>query len=102
MKGILVKKEDKNNWKKLYKLIKSDPNVQVMEDLSGGSNSSLDAIMIISAQDKSDTPAEDPAKVPKRGDGKEAINYKYRTNRIDLTKDTFAEAIKHKNYKKDE
>ena len=102
LKGILVKKEDKKNWRKLYRLIKSDPNVQVMEDLSGGSNSSLDAIMIISAQDKSDTPAVDPARVPKRGDGKQAINHKYRTNRVDMTKDTFQEAIENKKYKKDE
>ena len=70
--------------------------------MSGGSDSSLDAIMIISAQDKSDTPAEDPARVPKRGDGKQAINNKYRTNPIDMTADTFAEAIKNKKYKKDE
>jgi hypothetical protein len=46
--------------------------------------------------------AEDPADIPRRSDGKVGITYKYRTNQLDITKDTFKEAIANKKYIKNE
>ena len=42
--------------------------------------------------------AEDPADIPRRSDGKVGITYKYRTNQLDITKDTFKEAIANNRY----
>jgi hypothetical protein len=61
------------------------------------------AILIINVDTAmEDVAPVDPANIPKRTDGKVAITYKYKTNKIDMTKDTFKEAISKHNYIKDE
>ena len=57
------------------------------------------AILILKVSNNSHIEAVDPATIPKRAaDEKVAINYKYRTNPIDLSKDTFKEAIRIDKY----
>jgi hypothetical protein len=68
-------------------------------NMSGGST---DAILIVNVDAATDAAPIDPANIPKRSEGKVAITYKYKTNRIDMTKETFKEAIAKNNYIKDE
>ena len=59
----------------------------------------VDAIMILSYRMEPEGAAEDPAEHAMMAAGdKVTINYRYCCNTLDLTKDTFAEAIRHERY----
>ena len=95
LKGVLVRNGDRR-FEKLYKTLKEDPNVYY----EGMGDSYIpDAIMILKVSNHSHIEAVDPASIPKRAaEEKVAIHYKYRTNPIDLSKDTFKEAIRIDKY----
>ena len=95
LKGELVRQDDRR-FEKLYKILREDPNVYY-EGM--GESYTPVAIMILKVSNNSHIEAVDPATIPKRAAGdKVAINYKYRTNPIDLSKDTFKEAIQLDKY----
>ena len=62
----------------------------------------LEAVLIIKVEDKTDTEPANPAKIAKKTGDKTGVCYRYRSNPLDLTKDTFKAAISNDKYKTDE
>ena len=102
MKDKLVRpKDDKRNFKRLQKILVEDPVIAGMEsNMSGGATAAILIVSVDTAMD--DVDPVDPVEIPKKSDGKVAITFKYKTNKIDMTKETFKEAIAKQNYIKDE
>lgn len=96
LKGVLVRSKDKRFHKLYYDILRQDPNVYTQ---NMGLIYIPAAILIMKISNNSQIEAVDPASIPKRAaDEKVAITYKYRTNPVDLSKDTFKEAIKIDKY----
>ena len=85
----------------MFNLFKTSPELAYR--LAAESGEAPTAFLILTAHKDSDEfLAEDPADIPRRSDGKVGITYKYRTNQLDITKDTFKEAIANNRYIKNE
>ena len=95
-------KKDKNDWKALYEICDTDPNFHNRERNAPGY---LEGIMVLSADMKPKEGGVDPVTTRKRvgDDGESAMmNHRYVTNRLDLSRDTFKEAMTRENYIKNE
>ena len=105
----------KKDWRDLYKACMTDDEFRNRELLAPGY---VEALMILGVDDDYVGPVVDPAEEPMTAAGdptraphaegkpsracKVTITYRYCSNVLDLTKDTFAEAVRNERYLKNE
>ncbi len=90
----------KAGWRDLYKICMTDDSFRNRELMAPGY---VEAIMVLGVDKDYVGPVVDPAEQPMATAGdKVTITYRYCSNVLDLTKDTFAEAIKNERYVKNE
>ena len=97
----LVRRGGKD-WKKLFRLCLTDGTFKTRELMAPGY---VEAIYVLDHMAPKDVTegSGDPASTAKRAAGQKlTIDYKYTCNALDLTKDTFEEAIKLEHYREDE
>jgi hypothetical protein len=86
-------------WKPLYISCMGDDTFYNREIIAPGY---LDAIYILNYHEQKDVAPLDPKKSKKKTEDKLAIEYRYCSNTLDLTKNTFMEAIQKNHYRKNE
>jgi hypothetical protein len=90
----------KKDWQDLYRACMTDDEFRNRELLAPGY---VEALMVLGVDDDYVGPVVDPAEEPMAAAGdKVTITYRYCSNVLDLTKDTFAEAVRNERYLKNE
>ena len=96
LERTLVRRGDPG-WRKLFRICLTDPSFKRREIAAPGYNEAIYILDQMRPDDGGD--AVDPTETAKRAGGdKVTIDYKYCANFLDLSKDTFEEAIKKGNY----
>ena len=74
----------------MYEVCNADKNFKKMEEMAPGY---LTAIMVLAYEAKQAVGGESPARTAKRSEDKVSIKYRYSSTQIDVSKNTFKEAI---------
>ena len=100
IKFHLIRKQEKY-WRRLYRLCCTDPNFKDREARAPGY---LEAIYVLNHETPDDeVKVQDPLETAKRmGGTKNTIDFKYTSNTLDLTKNTFREAMEKGNHVENE
>jgi len=94
----LMRRKDKGSWKPWYNIMLTNEYFKERMERAPGY---LEALYLLDYQGLTDTEGVDPLLKAKRSD-KVMIEYKYCSNKADLSRGTFKEAIAKKHYKQHE